>query len=107
MALFQAVTLVVRYNMNNKRATQYRDFMEEWVEGLHPLHPHTLNHADKTNVHASFHLYDFLLLFGPVISWWCFPFERLIGALQKIKTNDIVGGKLTVFLPIQDEIEFF
>ncbi|KAE9382827.1 hypothetical protein BT96DRAFT_845020 [Gymnopus androsaceus JB14] len=43
------------------------------------------------------HIYDFLLLFGPVISWWCFPFERLIGALQKINTNDFVGGKIPIF----------
>ncbi|KAE9391973.1 hypothetical protein BT96DRAFT_831255 [Gymnopus androsaceus JB14] len=40
------------------------------------------------------HIYDFLKLFGPVISWWCFPFERLIGALQKVNTNDHVGGPL-------------
>lgn len=97
MALFQAVTLVVRYTMTNKRATQYRNFIREWVEGLHTLHPHTVEHADRANVHASFHLYDFLLLFGPVISWWCFPFERLIGVLQKITTNDMIGGELTIF----------
>ena len=39
---------------------------------------------------------DFIILFGPVMSWWCFLFECLIGVLQKIKTNDTVGSKLTV-----------
>ncbi|KAJ6484909.1 hypothetical protein C8R45DRAFT_829718 [Mycena sanguinolenta] len=45
-------------------------------------------------MHAAFHIYDFILLFGPVVDWWCFPFERLIGTLQKINTNDHVGGEL-------------
>lgn len=95
MALFQAVTLVVRYTMSISRATKYRSLIKEWVDGLHTLHPHTTKHKKRTNVHAAFHLYDFLLLFGPVISWWSFPFERLIGALQKINTNDIIGGKFS------------
>lgn len=93
MALFQAVTLVVRYSMNISRVTKYRDFIKQWVDGLYTLHPHTAKHRKRPNVHAAFHLYDFLLLFGPVLSWWCFPFERLIGALQKINTNDIIGGE--------------
>jgi hypothetical protein len=76
------------------RASTYRDFIKDWVEGLHVLHPHTEKHRHRPNVHASFHLYDFLLLFGPVASWWSFPFERLIGVLQKIKTNDKIGGEL-------------
>ena len=93
MALFQAVTIACRYTMNPRCATAYRKFMRDWVDGLHKLHPHTLNHTRRPNIHASFHIYDFLLSFGPVISWWCFPFECLIGTLQKINTNDQVGGK--------------
>ncbi|KAJ7197089.1 hypothetical protein B0H12DRAFT_1038043 [Mycena haematopus] len=34
-----------------------------------------------------------MLLFGPVINWWCFPVERLIGVLQKTNTNSRVGGE--------------
>jgi hypothetical protein len=78
MALFQAVIVVC----------QYRNLIKQWVDGLYKHHPHMINHPRRLNVHASFHLYDFLLLFGPVISWWCFPFERLIGMLQKININD-------------------
>jgi hypothetical protein len=93
MALFQAVSIVCRYTMNIERATKYRHFIKQWVDGLYKYHPHTMKHKRRPNVHASFHLYDFLLLFGPVISWWCFPFERLVGTLQKINTNDLIGGK--------------
>ncbi|KAF8220661.1 hypothetical protein L208DRAFT_1332587 [Tricholoma matsutake] len=93
MALFQVVTIVCQYTMNIDHATKYRNLMKQWVDGLHLLHPHTKKQKLRPNVHASLHLYDFLLLFGPVILWWCFPFERLIGTLQKIKTNHYVGGK--------------
>ncbi|KAJ7429428.1 hypothetical protein B0H11DRAFT_2265746 [Mycena galericulata] len=94
MAIFQATLIVCRYSMNRERATAYRALMKDWVDGLHENHPHTKQHRHRPNVHAAFHLYDFLILFGPVMSWWCFPFERLIGVLQKIKTNDQIGGEM-------------
>lgn len=97
MAIFQATTIVCRYGMNLARATAFRTLMKEWLDGLHKTHPHTESHNFRPNAHAAFHLYDFLLLFGPIISWWCFPFERLIGIIQKIKTNDQIGGELASF----------
>jgi hypothetical protein len=33
------------------------------------------------------HLAEYLRLYGPVHSWWTFPFERLIGMLQRIPNN--------------------
>jgi hypothetical protein len=93
MALFQAITIVCRYTMNVHRATTYRNLIKQWVDSLHICHPHTMKHPPRPNVHAAFHLYDFLLHFGPVMSWWCFPFERLIGTLQKINTNEQIGGE--------------
>jgi hypothetical protein len=94
MALFQAVILVCRYTMTVERANTYRQLLKTWVEGLTVHHPHTQSHAKRPIIHVAFHIYDFLLLFGPVISWWCFPFERAIGYLQKINTTDRVGGEL-------------
>ena len=76
MALFQAVILVCRNTMNKDRASKYRTLLETWITGLHKTHPHTTSHKAKTNVHAAMHLYDFTLLYGPVMSWWCFLFER-------------------------------
>jgi hypothetical protein len=46
---------------------------------LHPIH------------HNALHLPEFLLRFGPVHGWWMFPFERMIGILQKINTNSKMG----------------
>jgi hypothetical protein len=93
MALFQAALIVCRGTMTIDRATAYRYFIKQWIDGLYMYHPHTANHSKRANVHVSFHLYEFLILFGPVMSWWCFPFERLIGTLQKINTSDRIGGE--------------
>ena len=92
MALFQAVTLVCRYTMNVDRVTAYRNLVKQWIDNLFDIHPHAKNHHLRPNVHASLHLHDVLLSFGPVIHWWCFPFERLIGTLQRINTNEKIGS---------------
>lgn len=92
MALFQATIIMCRDAMSVDRATRYRDLIKHWIVDLHRLHPETLKHKNRDNVHAALHLYDFGILFGAVMSWWCFPFERLIGTLQKINTNSLVGG---------------
>ncbi|KAF9027871.1 hypothetical protein BDP27DRAFT_1142325, partial [Rhodocollybia butyracea] len=63
-------------------ASAYRKYHATWVEDLKTLFPHTRAGRMCPNIHAVGHIYDFLLLFGPVISWWCFPFECLIGAIQ-------------------------
>lgn len=94
MALFQAVGLVCRYSSSQERSEAYREFIKEWVDGIEKNHPHTAEHNARINIHAAFHIYDFLILFGPIMAWWCFPFERLIGTLQKINTNNHIGGEL-------------
>jgi hypothetical protein len=100
MALFQAVDLVCRSAVNKERISKYLTFMKIWVSGLHDIYPHTLTHKPRPNIHAALHVSDFLSLYGPVMSWWCFPFERLIGVLQKIKSNSIVGGESYVQVSI-------
>ena len=92
MALFQATILACRRTMTPSRAMAYRKNLSTWVQDLRTLFPHARGGKGRPNIHAAGHVYDFLLLFGPVMSWWCFPFERMIGALQKINTNDHIGG---------------
>ena len=50
----------------------------------------------RPNHHASFHIYDYLIHFGPVHSWWTFPFERLIGILQRLPSNHKTGTSLGI-----------
>jgi len=48
------------------------------------------------------HLPLFFSLFGPVRSWWCFPFERLIGQIQRLLSNHKLGKvPILPFLHVQ------
>lgn len=89
MALASAITLACMRTTTQARATAYRAHVVAWVRNLERLYPN-INH--RTNNHMAIHIYDFLLLFGPVRSWWCFPFERLIGQLQRLHTNHKFGA---------------
>ncbi|KAF5317882.1 hypothetical protein D9758_018788 [Tetrapyrgos nigripes] len=92
MWLFQAVMIVCRNTMTTDRADAFREFVDKWVNNLRKVHPHTREHAARPNIHAAGHIYDFLICYGPILNWWCFPFERLVGTLQKINTSDHIGG---------------
>ncbi|THU95217.1 hypothetical protein K435DRAFT_601491, partial [Dendrothele bispora CBS 962.96] len=90
MTLFQATIITCHYTTLVSHATAYREHLTYWVRELQVLYPHT-HDSTCPNIHAAAHIYDFLFLFGPVLSWWCFPFKQLIGALQKINTDDHIG----------------
>ncbi|KIY60858.1 hypothetical protein CYLTODRAFT_384900, partial [Cylindrobasidium torrendii FP15055 ss-10] len=87
MCLFLAVTIACFSTASHERAEMYRNLLKHWLDDLYNLFPHARTRKEKPNFHVAFHIYEFLLLFGPVMSWWTFPFERLIGALQKIPNN--------------------
>jgi hypothetical protein len=88
MALVSAIRLACLRIMTRARAESYRQLMAMYVRELVDIYPHATH---RPNHHVSFHIYDFLLLFGPVHSWWCFPFERLIGILQRTPNNHQFG----------------
>lgn len=62
--------------------------MTQYLDNLIKIHPHA-NYKPKH--HMSMHLPHFFSLFGPVRSWWCFPFERLIGQIQRLLSNHKLG----------------
>jgi len=88
MNLVCAVSLVCMRTMTTTRMELYRIFITSWVSKLKIFHPEA---KDRVNFHMAIHIYDFLKLFGPVRSWWCFPFERLIGQLQRLPHNHKFG----------------
>ncbi|KAG1758760.1 hypothetical protein EDD22DRAFT_849772 [Suillus occidentalis] len=45
------------------------------------------SHSLCPNHHACLHLHEFLLRYRPMHGWWMFPFERIIGVLQKTNMN--------------------
>lgn len=83
MALVTFVSVACKHSTSAERRTVYLQHIRSYVQGLQTLYPGFL----LPSHHLAFHIYDFLELFGPMRSWWCFPFERLIGMLQRIPSN--------------------
>lgn len=90
MSLVCAITLACKRTTSRMRAMKYRSHMGCYVRDLRNIHPHAKH---TINMHVSLHIYNFLLLFGAVHSWWTFPFERLIGIMQRLTnlTNHKAG----------------
>lgn len=93
MDLISATTLASLRTMTQNRATWYQKYIISWLSQFPELHP-DFAHDRRPNKHMAVHIYDFLILFGPVRSWWCFPFERLIGHLGRLPRNNHFGSYL-------------
>ncbi|KAI9061951.1 hypothetical protein FKP32DRAFT_1612691 [Trametes sanguinea] len=83
MHLVAAVDLATRRTMFVERAQAFDYHMLEYLRGIRLLY----NAELVANHHLSLHLIDCLLLFGPTLAWWAFPFERYNGLLQRLNTN--------------------
>ncbi|EKM60215.1 uncharacterized protein PHACADRAFT_23641 [Phanerochaete carnosa HHB-10118-sp] len=88
MALVSAVMVAEMHHMTPRRRMAYVEYIRQYVSKLHTLFPHV---RPRPNKHVAFHIFDFLLLYGPIQSWWCFPFERLVGVLQNLPSNHKFG----------------
>jgi hypothetical protein len=88
MALFSAVRLACLRTMTKARIDAYHECITTYIRDLPVLHPHA---HPRPIYHMAQHIRRFLILFGPVRSWWCFPFERLVGLLQRIPKNHKFG----------------
>ncbi|KAG1802900.1 uncharacterized protein HD556DRAFT_1227597 [Suillus plorans] len=89
MDLVSAIHIVCLRSMTQDHADAYRTYMINWIRDLQVILPHARH---RTNGHMALHVWDYLQLFGPVWSWWCFPYERLIGQLQRLPSNHIFGS---------------
>lgn len=88
MSLMCALLVSCKRTVTPSRTNRYQNYIKRYVGRLTTLYPNTQHQSIH---HVAFHIYDFLILFGPVHSWWCFPFERLIGHLQRIPHNHRFG----------------
>ena len=88
MSLVQAITLTCYRMTSNDRADRLQQHLKTYLTDLRKLYP---SEKARTNQHVSLHLPAFLRLYGPVHSWWTYPFERLIGLLQQLPTNNVFG----------------
>jgi hypothetical protein len=84
LSLVTAVNCGTSRQLTEKRIAAYDHYIFKYVHGLLDIFEGiTLT----PNQHYALHLGDFLRRFGPTHSYWAFPFERYIGLLRDIHTN--------------------
>lgn len=84
LSLISAVIIASSRTTSQENADLYLHHMQTYLAGLRELFP---LYKFLPNHHMALHLPEYLRLYGPVHSWWTFPFERLIGMLQRIPNN--------------------
>lgn len=94
MMLASAITLACYRRTSRERALKYRKCITEYLARLSISYSRDRKNHYVVNHHIATHIYDFLLLFGPVHSWWTFPFERLIFVMQEMNSNRKPGSCL-------------
>ena len=87
-SLISAIILATSHIITKSSAEAYLRHMLQYLEGIKRLFP---DYRLVPNQHLALHIHQYLLLFGPVHSWWTFPYERLIGTLQRTPHNGKVG----------------
>jgi hypothetical protein len=89
MLLVSAVSLACKHTMTAHRSAAYLQYMTQYIRDFLVIH---IDINPRPNMHMAMHIPHFLHLFGPVRSWWCFPFERLIGQIQRLHSNHKFGN---------------
>ena len=88
ISLLSAVMIASSHTISPAGTDTCPQHMQDYLAGLKKLFPEYnlyLNH------HIALHLHEYLLLFGPIHTWWTFPFERIIRMLQQMQTNSKIG----------------
>jgi hypothetical protein len=88
MLLAMAVRWGSSYKTSQEHRDKYMKYMHAYLKSILELYP---GYKLKPNHHAALHIGEFLMRYGPVHGWWMFPFEKLIGSLQRINTNHHFG----------------
>ena len=86
--LATAIRWATSHHMSDTHIEEYTKTMKNYLKMLKELRPTQCFHPNHINTLL---VGDYLRLYGPVQSWWMFPFERVIGDLQRISTNNKPG----------------
>lgn len=93
LSLISAIILATSHTITRANADAYLVHMSDYINGIRRLFPDYKLHP---NHHMAFHIHRYLLLFGPMHSWWTFPFERLVGTVQRMPHNNKIGKFLFI-----------
>lgn len=85
------VNLALKRVMTSEIISSYRHHIRQYLESSVVLFD---NCQPTCNHHLAMHLADCLENFGPVRSWWSFPFERLMGDILKSCHNNHLGKSM-------------
>lgn len=88
MLLVSAVMIGCKRTMSHSRRDAYLKYMTQYISNLLIIHPDA---SVRPYAHLSLHLPYFFDLFGPARCFWTYPFERLIGQIQRLMTNHKIG----------------
>lgn len=88
MHLAIAVRWGTSYRISEHHSQLFEENMVAYLRLLLELYP---NIQFRPNHHVALHIGPLLTQLGPVHGWWMFPFERVIGILQKVNTNSKMG----------------
>ena len=92
MCIVIATLVACKHKTSERYAHQYLRYMCTYLRHL----PEVIEAPNiRPNNHMALHIYDFLQLWGSIYCWWCFPFERINGLLQRISVNSKAGKHLT------------
>jgi hypothetical protein len=103
MFLATALRWATSHRTSQRHADEYMRNMRAYVKSLRDLFPEM---KLRPNHHNALYLGELLLRFGPVHGWWMFPFERLIGLLQKINSNKKIGRPARL-LPHSERLTYY
>lgn len=84
MLLCSAIAIATSRTTSEPNSKQFLLHMTQYRQELARLFP---RYTCVPNHHMAFHITELLLMYGPVHGWWTFPFERMIGTLQRFRTN--------------------
>ncbi|KAJ4001071.1 hypothetical protein F5050DRAFT_1561567 [Lentinula boryana] len=87
MHLVCASLVMTKRKLSMSRREQFRHLLRLHIMGLKQNFPGWIFPSH----HLAFHIFEFMDLFSGVRHWWLFPFEKMIGKLQRIPTNHKPG----------------
>ena len=88
MCLISVVIIASKHFVSPLHSSGYLKQMSRYLSNLQTIHP-SANFCPYH--HLSLHLPYFFHLFGPSRCFWTYPFERLIGRIQRLLSNHKIG----------------
>ncbi|KAJ3803931.1 hypothetical protein F5876DRAFT_53988, partial [Lentinula aff. lateritia] len=82
-----ALIAMTKHRLRLQDRLNFREYLRCHILGLKQNFPGWI----LPSHHVSFHIFDYMDLFGPVHNFWCFPGERLISRLRNITINNRIG----------------